>query len=61
VGAGHDSDRHPIVLWAETELAFVLFIWGLTIAGLMWWLVVTPDFSMRVAIYSLTTFGCIVR
>jgi diguanylate cyclase (GGDEF)-like protein len=34
-----------------------LFIWGLTIAGLMWWLVVTPDFSMRVAIYSLTTFG----
>ncbi|MBR7793338.1 GGDEF domain-containing protein [Undibacterium sp. FT147W] len=34
-----------------------LFIWGLTIAALMWWLAVTPNFSIRVAIYSLTSFG----
>lgn len=34
-----------------------LLIWSITIAGLLWWLVVTPDFSVRVAIYSLTAFG----
>jgi diguanylate cyclase (GGDEF)-like protein len=34
-----------------------LLIWSITIAGLLWWLVVTPNFSIRVAIYSLTAFG----
>lgn len=35
-----------------TSVRSFLLVWGAAIAGLMWWLVVTPSFSARVAVFS---------